>query len=819
MRTRRIRLRWVASVWVLFGVVAVACGDSDETTTGWGSGGSDAGGSGPADARQDDWIGTSGTGGVIVGDAGPDTAVACSDGGCPAGTVCKYGFCLPNLGTCQSNDDCPGDSYCDTDQTCVPYGYPPSKVNDPTCQKAKQPPGVAPTVQCEWSGTEATDPTKDFFVSYSAPMIADLNLDLDAKKLQPSIVITTWKTESLTLADGGTASERFGMLRVFDGRDCKEQMHIGGPDDPEVELNRPAYGSQWVLVDLDGDVGSKPDGHPEIVGFHRSSGPVGSDPPAQLIAYGIDTSGAKPKLVRRWIGRTCGTDDSGAEPPVSILTNWSTWPTGPGAWDLDDDGVPEIVIDKQVFDSRGCLLNPSDGNVEGFYTAVADVDLDGVPDLVRHDGVYGWQTTTRSWARKAWSQSDAAVHLPGYVAIVDVGRYSAIPGHAATEPLPEIVVVGGGTIRVQTLGGEVLFGPMALYNQTPGKTPLGGAPTASDFDGDGYVEFAAAGGDFYAVYDPDCAAGGVPAARPGAQCLKTDASLPSGILWARPSQDWSSSTTGSSVFDFDGDGASEVVYGDECYLRVYKGATGEVIFSAPASSGTGSELPVIADVDGDFATEIVASRASMAACPATDPLFPAGEPFEAKGGFVVLRDPQDRWVSSRPVWNQHAYSITHVTDDARVVKSSEMLRNWEQKGMNNFRQNTQGELGKLALADLTVELGNLDQVCSGETVSLSLVARVCNRGTNPVQDGAGVAFYMQPNGTDAGADAGQRTLLCETQTDTLLAPGECTVVQCTGTLQAGYDVFVVVDPDGKVADCHPGNNAGASSRVLCPRVR
>jgi hypothetical protein len=43
------------------------------------------------------------------------------------------------------------------------------------------------------------------------------------------------------------------------------------------------------------------------------------------------------------------------------------------------------------------------------------------------------------------------------------------------------------------------------------------------------------------------------------------------------------------------------VYGDECYLRVYDGGTGAVIFSAPAANGTGFEQPTIADVDGDFA--------------------------------------------------------------------------------------------------------------------------------------------------------------------------------------------------------------------------
>jgi hypothetical protein len=26
---------------------------------------------------------------------------------------------------------------------------------------------------------------------------------------------------------------------------------------------------------------------------------------------------------------------------------------------------------------------------------------------------------------------------------------------------------------------------------------------------------------------------------------------------------------------------------------------------------------------------------------------------------------------------------------------------------------------------------------------------------------------------------------------------------------------VTVDPDAKIADCHPGNNEGASARILC----
>jgi hypothetical protein len=121
------------------------------------------------------------------------------------------------------------------------------------------------------------------------------------------------------------------------------------------------------------------------------------------------------------------------------------------------------------------------------------------------------------------------------------------------------------------------------------------------------------------------------------------------------------------VFDFDADGKAEAVYADECFLRVYEGATGKVVYSASRSSGTTYENPVIVDVDGDYHTEIVSAVNDYAGtlnCPATDPLMPTTT-FAQSHGIVILRDEQDRWAASRPVWNQHAYAVTHVGDHGR----------------------------------------------------------------------------------------------------------------------------------------------------------
>lgn len=844
----------------VFGVAA-ACGSS--TGSGFSDNGHLDGGDGAPNVgpifSNDGNASSSSGGGTSSGDLdGGFTACGDDASACNPGALCKYGFCIPNLGPCTTNDNCPGDSYCDTDNTCVPYGVPAGKVNDPTCKRATVPGNVTPAVQCEWKGPAAGDVTADYINVYSTPMVADLNLDLDPNKLQPSIVMTTFALDS------AVGNERIGMIRVFDGRDCTEQMRIGGPDDPDVDNNRPAYGTQIAIGDLDNDV-STPNGHPEIVALHRMPGAFNSDltaTPLSLIAYKVDTSGTKPVLARKWIGKNCTTGDT-----MTFGSNSDNY--GPGIWDVDDDGVPEVVLDENVFDANGCLLNPPAEYTtyiqHGAITAIADVDLDGQPDLVRADGVYGWDKTAKNWALKSYFTQSNPVQAHGHIAIADLGRYSKIPGHTADEKFPEIIITSAqtptsttanstGSIRVQDIQGNVIFGPIPLYTTDTNNADTafygghGGPPTASDFDGDGYPEFAAAANAYYTIYDPDCdgvTANGqtsptAGATRPGGKCTRPDymyaaphvggpVALSKGILWAQPSHDFSSSETGSSIFDFNGDGTGEAVYRDECYLRVYDGPTGNVIFSAPASSGTGQENPVICDEDGDFATEIVVARATNGPglgtgagdCPGTDPLAPAGSTsptFSVSGGFEVLHDPLDRWMASRPIWNQHAYSITNVNDNASIPKASDVKRNWEQTGLNNFRQNTQGQLSAIALADLTAQIADLGSLCNNEVGAVTLTARVCNRGTNPVQDGVTIGFYTTAR--DAGLnDASAANLVCQDVTKTLLDVGQCTNITCNGVVPADVDVYVVVDPAGKVPDCHPGNNDGASARVLCPVVK
>jgi hypothetical protein len=184
------------------------------------------------------------------------------------------------------------------------------------------------------------------------------------------------------------------------------------------------------------------------------------------------------------------------------------------------------------------------------------------------------------------------------VAVADFGAY----GNGVPANSPELAVVRSGEVFIHAITGEVVLGPRLL----PG-AGSGGPPTIADFDGDGLTEVAVAGATAYSVFDIDCGAAprangvcanGTCDTEPGQVC-------PPEVAWSRGTQDGSSNRTGSSVFDFEADGTAEVVYADECFVRVYAGDSGEVLFSQYRSSCTWHENPLIADVDGDFRAELV----------------------------------------------------------------------------------------------------------------------------------------------------------------------------------------------------------------------
>jgi len=124
------------------------------------------------------------------------------------------------------------------------------------------------------------------------------------------------------------------------------------------------------------------------------------------------------------------------------------------------------------------------------------------------------------------------------------------------------------------------------------------------------------------------------------------------------------------VFDFDADGAAEVLYNDECHLRILSGVDGSVLWYASSTSLTAVELPVVADVDADGNAEVVSvSNSTGTSCSARSLPFTG-----ATQGVRVFRDRLDNWVPTRSIWNQHTYHLDNVRDDGTIQELSRMAQ-------------------------------------------------------------------------------------------------------------------------------------------------
>jgi hypothetical protein len=445
--------------------------------------------------------------------------------------------------------------------------------------------------------------------------------------------------------------------------------------------------------------------------------------------------------------------------------------------DMDADGKSEVIVGGVVLDSNlkvisGVGREHAGENAAGYgaVSIVADVDDDGKQDVVTGKAAWKMDGTV------IWSQSTLN---DGYPAIADFDA----------DGKPELVVVSRGTIRVQNAATGALLATLTM----PG-SGNGGPPTIADFDADGVMEMSSANGSKYSVFE---------------YTSKPTPAL--SVRWSASTQDLSSNVTGSSVFDFEGDGSAEVVYGDECYVRVYSGKDGTVLFQAPSTSATIHEYPVLVDVDGDGNTEfvVVSNDANHVSGGVT---CPTG--VTPRHGVFVYGDAHDRWVRTRKLWNQHAYHITNVETSGALPKGEP--KSWvAPAGFDNYRVSSQGT-GVYNAPDLKVDLEVSTATCPA---SLEIRARVANVGSLGVPAGVRVEFFLgAPPATGA-------TAFVTAFTTKPLLPGGSEVVTATHADATIDPLAFTVVVDGAAAsgtsihECNEANNSGSVGGARCPRVQ
>jgi hypothetical protein len=132
-------------------------------------------------------------------------------------------------------------------------------------------------------------------------------------------------------------------------------------------------------------------------------------------------------------------------------------------------------------------------------------------------------------------------------------------------------------------------------------------------------------------------------------------------LWERTINDTRSGVLTLTIYDFNNDGAVEVVYRDAAELAIVDGLTGQnKLWSRICQSHTYTEGPVIADVNGDGNTDI------CVACNFSDNAsqfnINAGIQQQALGQIRMYFS-SGEWLPTRKVWNQPGYFVVNINDD------------------------------------------------------------------------------------------------------------------------------------------------------------
>lgn len=305
----------------------------------------------------------------------------------------------------------------------------------------------------------------------------------------------------------------------------------------------------------------------------------------------------------------------------------------PAIADFNGDGIPEVYLGNQIYNAlTGDLImeggeagskggqNNNTNNTTGnnrfeVFPVAADVldssiacpECDGL-ELVAGNQVYTLDFSDSSMAVK--QSITGSSRNDGWTAVSDFDNDGDLDG----------IVIASRRLYVWDLQTNTQIG--ATFIAPVG---IGGRPNVADFDGDDTLEIGLAANSIYYVIENDMT-----------------------IKWSRISTD-GSARTGSTVFDFEGDGKAEVIYRDEDTLYIFRGTNGDVISKFHCISGTRSEYPLVADVNIDGQAEIIC------ACGGNDT------------GFIqAYNSPVQSWVSSRKIWNQHGYHVTNINDDLTV---------------------------------------------------------------------------------------------------------------------------------------------------------
>lgn len=157
-------------------------------------------------------------------------------------------------------------------------------------------------------------------------------------------------------------------------------------------------------------------------------------------------------------------------------------------------------------------------------------------------------------------------------------------------------------------------------------------------------------------------------------------------------------------------------------------------------------------------------------------------------GLFVLRDPMNRWMPSRSLWNQHTYHITNINEDGSIPATE--IPNWTR--YNNYRQNVQGTIVTSEPQADATSRGAPAPDQGDCTKEWKLYAQICNRGSAAIMTMLPGTFYAKDPRLDP-------EVICTAYTKAPIQPGGCETVTCTWTNPPplAVDLWFRANDDGK----------------------
>ena len=332
--------------------------------------------------------------------------------------------------------------------------------------------------------------------------------------------------------------------------------------------------------------------------------------------------------------------------------------------DFNYDGWPELYVGNVIYDAatlKRLCAGPANGNKGRSWRGssseqancamsfAADVLGDSIPELICGNTLYHVNIVSRTDISLNSVTELKTINIPsnipqdGNVAVADFDMDGQ---------LDVLVVIDGTSNSYSDTAYIYAYNPVndniLFVHGHYAKTI--GYPLVGDIDGDGYLEF------IYIDYK-------TPVSTSRITAMKYDPQAGLQTLWQTTHNDESGQTS-MTLFDFNQDGILEIVYRDESNLRIINGSgkshlTGNDtilfynLYTKGMSAGTWKEYPVVADVNGDGAAEIVVCGK-------------VGSGLGYVGGQLWVIGGIHPWAPARPVWNQYMYNVTNVNKDLTI---------------------------------------------------------------------------------------------------------------------------------------------------------